>query len=341
MKYLLLSEQYIFIVLQHQFRYNKIGETMKRRKKRKLRMKRIMLFVIVLVIVFLGGYLYYTSSTRYQLQKLGYQKNEIKVLETLDAKQLSKVLKLPYEKILPDLLQETYFIDKNLERYLAYQKKNTDLSAKEIITMVNVNRDKAFYNDVTKTDTAKGKLMLVNKYYALGKDYQPKNLVSISNQYGYGTNSIEKEVFNHYLEMFQDAKKEGLTLIVTSSYRDYDYQEELWNQYKNQKGQEWADSISARAGQSEHQTGYTMDIATYGSVFNDFENTDEFKWMEKNAHKYGFILRYPKGKEDITGYDYESWHYRYVGVDTATKVHNLGITYDEYYAYYIEQNKNS
>lgn len=314
---------------------------MKRRKKRKLRKKRIFSLIMVIAILGICGYFYHTISTFYQLKKIGYQNDEIMLLEKLQPNHLSRVLSLPYEKILPDLLQEQYFIEENLERYLAYQKKNTNLSAKEIVTMVNVNRDKEFYTDVVKTDTSKGKLMLVNKYYALRKDYQPKNLVSISNQYGYGENAIEKEVFNHYLEMYQDAKQEGLTLIVTSSYRDYDYQEELWNQYKNQQGQEWADSVSARAGQSEHQTGLTMDIATYGSVFNDFENTDEFKWMEKNAYKYGFILRYPKGKEDITGYDYESWHYRYVGVDTATKIHKLGITYDEYYAYYIVQNKNS
>jgi LAS superfamily LD-carboxypeptidase LdcB len=70
---------------------------------------------------------------------------------------------------------------------------------------------------------------------------------------------------------------------------------------------------------------------------NDFENTDEFKWLQKNAYKYGFILRYPKDKTDITGYDYESWHYRYVGKEVAQKIHELDITFDEYYAYYIDK----
>ena len=92
-----------------------------------------------------------------------------------------------------------------------------------------------------------------------------------------------------------------------------------------------------RAGYSEHQTGLALDIVTYGASMDTFENTDEFKWLSDNAYKYGFILRYPKGKEKLTGYSYESWHYRYVGKDVAKKIHDLDITYDEYYAYYIEK----
>ena len=145
----------------------------------------------------------------------------------------------------------------------------------------------------------------------------------------------EDEVYQKYISMYNAAKKEDLYLIITSAYRDYNFQDQLWNQYAKSQGEEWADSVAARAGHSEHQTGLTLDIVTYNSNMNEFENTDEFKWLQKHAHEYGFIMRYPKDKEDITGYDYESWHYRYVGVETATKIHELGITYDEYYAYYL------
>ena len=97
-----------------------------------------------------------------------------------------------------------------------------------------------------------------------------------------------------------------------------------------------ADLSTARAGFSEHQTGLAIDILTYNVTLSNFEETDAFKWLSSNAYKYGFILRYPKGKEDITGYEYESWHYRYVGVEIATQIFEEDITFDEYYAYYLE-----
>ena len=178
--------------------------------------------------------------------------------------------------------------------------------------------------------------MLVNKFNYLDENYAPDDIVKVSMQFAYGDNEIKKEVYEKFRSMYNDAKKEGLYLIITSSYRDYNFQKELWDSYANQKGDEWADSVSARAGYSEHQTGYTLDIVTYKANMSSFEKTDEFKWLQDNAYKYGFILRYPKDKEDITGYSYESWHYRYVGKDVATKIKKLGITFDEYYAYFIE-----
>lgn len=201
--------------------------------------------------------------------------------------------------------------------------------------MVNVGANKDHYTDVKQTDTSKDELILVNKYNQLPKDYAPKDLTDISVQYCYGDNEVSNEVYQKYISMYNAAKEEDLYLIITSAFRDYEFQDQLWNQYAKSQGEEWADSVAARAGHSEHQTGLTLDIVTYNSNMNDFENTDEFKWLQKHAHEYGFIMRYPKDKEDITGYDYESWHYRYVGVETATKIHELGITYDEYYAYYL------
>ena len=139
-----------------------------------------------------------------------------------------------------------------------------------------------------------------------------------------------------HISMFNAAKKENITIIINSAYRSYKKQEELYNQYLSQYGKEYTDAYAARPGHSEHQTGLTVDVTTYGSNGDNFDKTEAFKWLQDNAHLYGFILRYPKGKEDITGYDYESWHYRYVGVDAATTIHDNDITFDEYYAYYIE-----
>ena len=204
--------------------------------------------------------------------------------------------------------------------------------------MVNVKSNYDHYDTeaVTNTNTSKGNLLLVNKYTKLSEDYVPETLVNIPLTYAFQDNQTTEEVLSSFKNMWSAANKEGLTLIVNSSYRDYNSQDEVWSNYENAYGEEYADSIAARPGFSEHQTGLALDIITYGANKNTFEDTDEFKWLQKNAHKYGFILRYPEGKEDITGYAYESWHYRYIGKEAATEIKNLNITYDEYYAYYQE-----
>ena len=136
--------------------------------------------------------------------------------------------------------------------------------------------------------------------------------------------------------VLNDAKKEGHTIVINSSYRDYESQEDIWETRKSLYGTKKADEYAARPGYSEHQTGYAVDVADFNDVNDKFGNTKSYIWMKENAHKYGFILRYPKDKEDITGYSYEPWHYRYVGKEIASKIYNENITFDEYYAYYID-----
>jgi D-alanyl-D-alanine carboxypeptidase len=140
--------------------------------------------------------------------------------------------------------------------------------------------------------------------------------------------------------MWTDAKAEGLYLLVDSAYRSYDKQQQVYKQYENQKGTKYADSIAARPGFSEHQTGLVLDI--YSKECYDqakFKDSKTYAWLIANSYKYGFILRYPEGKDNLTGYKYESWHYRYLGKELARKVFDSGLTYDEYYAYYIEGDK--
>ena len=138
---------------------------------------------------------------------------------------------------------------------------------------------------------------------------------------------------NNFNEMKNDAAKNGLTLRAFSTYRDYDRQKVLYERYSDADGKDYADTYSARPGFSEHQTGLAFDIG--GPNPNDdaqmtFEKTKEFTWLFNNAYKYGFILRYPKDKEDITGFMYEPWHYRYVGQDAALEISELNLTLDEY-----------
>lgn len=136
--------------------------------------------------------------------------------------------------------------------------------------------------------------------------------------------------------MWNDAHNIGLTLYINSPYRSYNTQKYLYNNYGLKDGYTLADTYSARPGFSEHQTGYAIDVTSKSTNFSNFEYSSEYKWLEDNAYKYGFILRYPKGKEYITGYQYEPWHYRYVGKGLANKIKELNITFEEYYAYYLK-----
>ena len=130
--------------------------------------------------------------------------------------------------------------------------------------------------------------------------------------------------------MKADMASLGMNIWIQSGYRSYSLQESLYNKYVNRDGKLAADTYSARPGYSEHQTGLAFDL---NSISDEFQDTSEGKWVNENAWRYGFILRYPKSKESITGYKYESWHLRYVGEDLAAKLYNNGdwITLEEHF----------
>ena len=311
--------------------------------KRKLNYKLIFTIIVIIIAIAAGTigikkYIDYRNSNEFKLKQIGYNETEIKDITKLKDDQIKAILKKKYNRLNIKFIRQKYFITNNLDKYIKYYNNHKDDKISHIVSIVNVCADEDYYDKdtVKKTDISKKELMLLNKFNYLDENYAPDDIVKVSMQFAYGDNEIKKEVYEKFRSMYNDAKKEGLYLIITSSYRDYNFQKELWDSYANQKGDEWADSVSARAGYSEHQTGYTLDIVTYNANMSSFEKTDEFKWLQDNAYKYGFILRYPKDKEDITGYSYESWHYRYVGKDVATKIKKLGITFDEYYAYFIE-----
>ena len=156
-------------------------------------------------------------------------------------------------------------------------------------------------------------ILVANKKYPLPRDYAPGQLTS--------------EVQEALAVMQQAAAKDGLNLYVVSGYRSYDYQAQLYQNYCNRDGQAAADRYSARPGYSEHQTGLAFDL---NSTSNSFAGTAEAKWLAAHAHEYGFIIRYPKGKESVTGYQYEPWHLRYLGTETAEAVYDSGLCLEEY-----------
>lgn len=155
-------------------------------------------------------------------------------------------------------------------------------------------------------------ILIANKSYSLPADYDP------------GESS---EALDAFYEMQADAYEEGLNIYISSSYRSYDDQARIYQNYCDTDGQEAADTYSSRPGFSDHQTGMAFDL---NSIDDSFGFTPESDWVSANCHKYGFIIRYPKGKEDITGYQYEPWHIRYIGVEKATAVYESGLCLEEY-----------
>ncbi|MBQ2897736.1 MAG: D-alanyl-D-alanine carboxypeptidase family protein [Clostridia bacterium] len=247
-----------------------------------------------------------------------------------------------YHKIIKDVLDvcgSSNFYPERFQRYIDYHVKMPDYSMQEVIFRVNLGLDYSFYENATTIEQPYDLLVLVNKYFKLPEGYEQYNLVKMGREYTVNDGKqylLAGVAYEKYIEMSDAAKKDGLSMKVLSAYRTENYQRNLYNNKVRTTGKVNADNYSARPGHSEHQTGLAVDIS---STKGTFEYTPEFKWLQKHAHEYGYILRYPKGKEWITGYSYEPWHYRYVGVDAAKIIYEEGITYEEYYAKYISQNE--
>lgn len=214
-------------------------------------------------------------------------------------------------------------VSKNLEKAPSNHNDFLNLSDGEYVTdkgFTLVIKDKVSYVDG---------MLIVNKTYSLPDSYKPDDpYTAVSGEKC--NNCLDKEVMNAFKSMQSDANGLGLNIYISSGYRSYNYQNGLYNNYVSASGKEKADSYSARPGHSEHQSGLCFDL---NSIDDSFANTDEGKWVNENASSYGFIIRYPRGKESITGYQYESWHLRYVGKELAKKLYNNGdwITLEEYY----------
>lgn len=248
------------------------------------------------------------------------------------------LLKNNYKKDLETPLNRfqeyNFYKQENLARYTNYQKQ-TGLDDRKTILYVNIGLDKDFYTHIRKSPKQNTNYILVNKYHFLDKNYVPDNLVKVS-EYAQSNLLLNKEAYEAFKQMARDASIQNLNLRIISAYRSYDYQENLYNRYLENERQELVDTYSARAGHSEHQTGLAVDIDNKKSLYIDFLKTEEFLWMKNNCYKYGFILRYPENKEHITGYTYEPWHYRYIGIKESTYIHNHNLTFEEYFYEFID-----
>ena len=243
-----------------------------------------------------------------------YQTNQAATVAHLD--QLAK------EKLLEE---ERLAEEKRQEERLAQQQAKLDLES-------------SFYENVITVSNGDSKLVLVNKNYALDSSYAPSDLV-LPNVLALGheqnkTIYLREEASQHLEQLFSAAEQEaGLIFLARSGYRSYETQVSLYQRYVDQNGQEAADRFSARAGHSEHQTGLAIDVtadSVNGQLTTEFGKTAEGIWLKDNAHRFGYIIRYLEGRESETGYQYEPWHIRYVGLDAATEIYQNNWILEQY-----------
>lgn len=183
------------------------------------------------------------------------------------------------------------------------------------------------------------RLRLVNKQYGLPKTYRSSQLVPLTIPTVYAKGSertlMAAEAAHALARLYYDGRKQGHTLYTLSAYRSYSTQQSIYTYWVNTRGTTYASLYVARPGHSEHQTGLAVDMTSQRMQLGlaaSFDQTPEGRWMLANAHRYGFIIRYPKGKEAVTGYNYEPWHLRYVGVKEATTMKQNNWTFEEWWA---------
>lgn len=252
------------------------------------------------------------------------------------------------------IVKKIPFLSKDKQEQVSVKKNNTaqnqnqaDNSQKEKAPQKNdsLSLDAIFFNEVKEVD---GKsviqnptniMALVNKQYFLPESYIPGDLVQPEVAFSFGGEKVEKsflrkEAASALAQMFTDAKITGIELYAVSGYRSYSRQKAVFDAEVIRVGEEQAILAVAIPGASEHQTGLSMDISSKSNNFDlteGFADTNEGKWLAENAHRFGFILRYPKGKEGITNYEYEPWHFRYVGKKAAATIFDHKWTLEEYF----------
>lgn len=269
------------------------------------------------------------------LVKKGYSNSDINIIlehgnnETV--KRFAKREKVKY-------LEEFYLIDyaklDYYDRYVNYSDQ-TGEDEETTVLHVNLDMDKPAYENATLVNDFSLD-MLVNKRRYLAEDYKPEDLVKINEKYASSDDMYASRLcVNAFIEMHDAALREGYEIVINSAYRSYQEQQDIVDLYLGLYGQNYVNNYVAKPGFSEHQTGLAFDIGS--RKVNVFANSEEYKWMLENAHKYGFINRFPKKYENITGFRSEPWHFRYVGKDIAKNIYENNITLEEYYVIFLDK----
>lgn len=293
-----------------------------KRKKRKLKKQGIVLIFLLAILV--GGFIFFQNKRKEEKKDTPTITFE-SVLTTEIGEEIdllkNVIAKDKENEELTVSIEGKYDFNKAGEYELFYVAKDKyGQESKEKFTLKVIEKtnpkDKEDENHFTTKKGFKGEIingatyiegtLIVNKTYALPSTY------------GNGLTEETKTAFN---KLKSAALLDGLNIYIASGFRSYERQVTLYNNYVKRDGKEAADTYSARPGHSEHQTGLTFDV---NEVSDKFHNTPEANWLSENCYKYGFILRFPNGKQEETGFKYESWHFRYVGVELAKKLYNNG-----------------
>ena len=273
----------------------------------------------------------YTKNINVLIKK-GYTTEEINyILKSANNDSLNEFLKKDYINNISKFLEYNFSILSNLDRYINYQNEH-NIDSELVVIYVNIGLDKQYYQDIVETNKFSYN-MLVNKYHGVSSDFVPENLVDVPSDYG-KNQKLNEETLKAFIKMSEDCKSAtGYKLLVRSGYRDFEEQKKTYNTYLKTYGKSYAENYVTHPGFSEHHTGLAIDIKAESS--DVFANSKESAWTYQNAYKYGFILRYKKEYEDITGIKYESWHFRYVGEEIAKYINENEMTYEEYYIRFL------
>ena len=267
--------------------------------------------------------------------KVGYKYSDINIIFSHgDNDSVKRFLKREKVKYLEEFFSIDYAKLDNYDRYLNYADE-TGEDEDVTVLLVNLDLDKPDYEDAVKVEKFSID-MLVNKHRYLDEKYEPNDLMEIPEEYASEAGMKSSRIaFNAFREMSNAASKDGLGIIINSAYRSYQDQVDLSEYYKKWYGQSYVDKYVAKPGFSEHQTGLAYDVGS--KSVNVFANSREYQWMKDNAYKYGFIERFTKRYENITGFRMEAWHYRYVGKDIAKYIHDNNISFEEYWAMFLDK----
>lgn len=272
----------------------------------------------------------YTNKVVWDLLEDGADLND---LEFLLENKLSNEVTAPFRKV------SGYKITRMLSYIEKYKEVNDYNYAVNIVNypfIISSNGAPSTNYEIADPDNL---LTLVKKGFYLNEDYEPKDLITVEEQYAApdcSDNQLRKDAYDAMLKMIKAAEKEDLHLLLNSGYRSYDEQTKVYQETEDKYGGAYAAEYVATPGASEHQTGLGLDMTSQSVVDKErlvFSDTEEYKWVIENCQKFGFVIRFEQGTDNITGISHEPWHLRYVGVDVAKEMVEHKWTFEEYCLY--------
>lgn len=258
----------------------------------------------------------------------GYSGKEINYIMKLSDNNIAKLSNLDYIDI-HNYYEFTNFDINKIDRYNSYYQKN-NYSYQTVVTYVNINLDLPVYTNTKEVNDPNSLYVLVNKYNYLPNNYTPDDLKYLPGAYGNNV-PMRSVIVEPFKELQQAAKEEeNINFMPTTAFRNYNFQKTLYNNYVASDGVKAADTYSARPGYSEHQTGLSIDLKNTNLTGSTRLTEEDYEWLSNNAYRFGFIIRFPEDKTNITGYQFENWHIRYVGKDAAKIIYEKKLTLEEY-----------